>query len=71
MKQELDDNAQAGCKFCQILLTVLMKIAELSGRAWGSKEEFPNVALLDNRLTLKIIRTGDRIEYLETSGPGE
>jgi hypothetical protein len=70
MKRELD-NAQAGCKFYQILFTVLMKIPGLSGRAWGSKEGFPNVTLRDNRLKLKIIRTGDSNEYLETSGPGE
>jgi hypothetical protein len=70
MKRELD-NTQAGCKFYQILFTVSMKIPELSGRAWGSKEEFPNVTLRDNRLKLKIIRTGDSNKYLETSGPGE
>jgi hypothetical protein len=71
MKREVDDTAQAGCKFCQILLAGLMKIPELSGRAWGSKEETLNVSLRDNRLKLKIIRTGDSIEYLETSSPGE
>jgi hypothetical protein len=70
-KRELDDTAQAGCKFCQILLTVLMNNPELSGRAWGSKEEILKVTLRDNSLKLKIIRTGDSIEYLETSGLGE
>jgi hypothetical protein len=70
-KRELDNTAQAGCKFCQILPAGLMKIPELSGRAWGSKEETLNVALRDNRLKLKIIRTGDSIEYLMTSRPGQ
>jgi len=70
-KRELDDTAQAGCKFCQILLTGLIKIPELSDRARGSKEETLKVTLRDNRLKLKFFRTGDSIEYLETSGPGE
>jgi hypothetical protein len=70
-KRKLEDIAQAGCKFCQILLAGLMKIPELSGRAWGSKEEILKVTLRDNRLKLKIIGTGDSIEYSENSGSGE